>query len=108
MTIDIVDRLRAPRGGIVADTQTLEAARDAADEIERLREQNRLLAMDKIELRGQLSATTTTENEQGMEFLVPPHEPYIFWKGKAFSHAVTADGRLVMVRVETEKLNKAD
>ena len=28
----------------------------AADDIERLREQNRLLAMDKIELRGRLAA----------------------------------------------------
>ena len=28
----------------------------AADEIERLREQNRLLAMDKIDLRGRLAA----------------------------------------------------
>ena len=35
--IDIVDRLRATSGGVVADTQILNAAIEAADEIERLR-----------------------------------------------------------------------
>ena len=38
MSIDILDRLRAPSGGAVADTQIIEAARSAADEIERLTE----------------------------------------------------------------------
>tara|TARA_R100001086_G_C11754701_1_gene236378 strand:- start:500 stop:745 length:246 start_codon:yes stop_codon:yes gene_type:complete len=47
MSIDIVHRLRAPRGGIVADTQTLSAARDAADEIERLR-----AGLEEIDMRG--------------------------------------------------------
>jgi len=37
MSIDILDRLRAPSGGVVADTQIIKAARAAADEIERLR-----------------------------------------------------------------------
>lgn len=34
---DLIHRLRAPDGGVVANTQIISAARQAADEIERLR-----------------------------------------------------------------------
>lgn len=44
--IDLVHRLRAPSGGVVADTQIIEAARLAADEIELLR--SLLIEADKV------------------------------------------------------------
>jgi hypothetical protein len=57
---DITSRLRSglhrPEAIILAGVSHDKRCLIAADEIERLREQNRLLAMDKIELRGRLAA----------------------------------------------------
>jgi hypothetical protein len=53
---DIVQRLRDTWPVTVTAGEVRNDCLEAADEIERLREQNLLLAMDKIELRGRLAA----------------------------------------------------
>jgi hypothetical protein len=56
---DLVKELRTKGVMLLVNPPIPDDRLRAADEIERLLEQNRLLAMDKVELRGRLAAWET-------------------------------------------------